>query len=258
MLVWPPERMPTDLVFISDLHLFSARSTAGRHRPIMIDLAKRAEMVVFGGDLFDLRWSRLGGHQETTRAAICWLEEFIDAAPQRQYVYLFGNHDCDPGLRDQLCQLARRRPELEIAGDWLRIGDIVLLHGDVIEGGGDAASLDRYRLRWSLKPQASLTQSRAYDAAVSVGAHRLAAALAHRRRRTFQRLLTYLTAHHLGPQAGIRRVVFGHTHRYIPGKSFGGLRFYNPGAAVWGVPFQPVFIAGHDHHYPAGDPGWGP
>lgn len=247
MFVWPAENLPQQLAFVSDLHLFSARSTAEQHFEAMIHAAQRAEMVVLGGDLFDIRWSRVGCQRQTIAAAIDWLDRFIHCAGPRQFVYLFGNHDSDPELRERLADWASSRDDVTIAGDWLRVNDIVLLHGDAIEGRGDIAALDVYRHRWSMKPQATLTQSRAYDAAVSLRAHRLAAVFAHRRRRTFQRLLTYLQAHQIGPETGIRRVVYGHTHRYIPGKSFGGVRFYNPGATVRGVPFQPLLLPTHDH-----------
>lgn len=242
MLIWPSELKPQTLVFFSDLHLFSSRSTADTHMEVMLEFAEKADIVVFGGDLFDLRWSRVGGPRKTIEAAIEWLSEFTNVAGDREYVYLYGNHDGDADLRVELSRWSSEQPGFTIAGDWLRVNDVVLLHGDAIEGAGDSKALDLYRMRWSLKPQASLAQSRAYDAAVTIGAHRVAAMLAHRRRRTYQRLLTYLVAHHLGPQQGIRRVVFGHTHRHEPGKSYGGLRFYNPGATIRGVPFQPVLL----------------
>jgi len=243
MLIWPNGDRPNRIAFISDLHLFSSRSTAEQHQMAMQMAASEAEMVVFGGDLFDFRWSQLGGPGATTTAAVDWLSRFMDTAGQRQYVFLFGNHDGDERLRDGLRAWAETRPEFQIAGDLLRVGDIMMLHGDAIEGNGDLQRFDAYRARWALKPQASTAQSRVYDAAVTLRAHRVAAIIAHRRRRTCQRLTHYLAHHACGPEEGIRRVIFGHTHRFLPGHWFGGMRFYNPGAAVRGVPFKPVVLA---------------
>ena len=242
MLYWPAEKTPRKIAFISDLHLFSTRSTAVKHKASMLGAAKNADMVVFGGDLFDFRWSRVGDHQATALAACDWLSRFMDEAGLREYVYLYGNHDGDQQLRVGLSEWAQTQDHFRVAGDLLRVDDTVFLHGDAIEGTCDPIGLEDYRNRWAGKPQATLTQSRAYDAAISTGAHRLVAAVAHRRRRTFKRLLRYLDHHDCGHHQGIRRVVFGHTHRYIPGLSFEGIRFYNPGATVRGVPFQPVLI----------------
>lgn len=242
MLNWPAEETPRTVTFISDLHLFSTRSTAIKHRQAMLSAAKQSEMVIFGGDLFDFRWSRIGDHRATATAACDWLSRFIDEVGPKQYLYLYGNHDGDLELRNGLAAWAEARSEFRVAGDLLRIGDTVFLHGDAIEGKCDASGLEDYRTRWAGKPQATLAQSRAYDAAISTGAHRLVAAVAHRRRRTFKRLLRYLEHHSCGHLHGVRRVVFGHTHRFIPGLSFEGVRFYNPGATVRGVPFQPVLL----------------
>lgn len=242
MLNWPADQLPRKVAFISDLHLFSSRSTAEKHRFSMLGAASQADVVIFGGDLFDVRWSRIGNHRATAKAATDWLSEFTHQAGQRDYVYLYGNHDGDQQLRDCLAEWAAERENFQIAGDLLRIDDTIFLHGDAIEGTCDAAGLEDYRTRWAGKPQASLSQNRAYDAAISTGAHRIVAAVAHRRRRTFKRLLRYLDHHQCGQATGVRRVVFGHTHRYIPGLSFAGVRFYNPGATVRGVPFQPVYL----------------
>lgn len=248
MLIWPSDQLPQKVAFLSDLHLFSTRSTAEKHRLSMLDVARQAEVIVFGGDLFDVRWSRVGDNRATAQAATDWLSTFTRQAGARKYVYLYGNHDGDQQLRDELSDWAGSREDFQIAGDLLRINDTIFLHGDAIEGTCDTAGLQDYRTRWAGKPQASLNQSRAYDAAISTGAHRLVAAVAHRRRRTFKRLLRYLDHHNCGAHTGIRRVVFGHTHRFIPGLSFAGIRFYNPGATVRGVPFQPVYLdLSHTH-----------
>lgn len=242
MLCWPEENLPRRIAFISDLHLFSNRSTAHEHLEAMHSAARAADLVVFGGDLFDFRWSTLGDAERTTAAAIAWLSEFAEAVPARQFVYLFGNHDGDEYLRRSLADWFRSRRDFSLAGDLLRVGDIAMLHGDAIEGRNDGHDLEAYRLRWADKPRATGVQSRVYDAVVSVRAHRVAAALAHRRRRTHLRLMRYLTHKACGPADGIRRVVFGHTHRLVGGHWYAGMRFYNPGATVRGVPFHPVVV----------------
>ncbi len=247
MRCWPEDQVPGRITFISDLHLFSARTTAAKHEAEMIELAKQSDMIVFGGDLFDFRWSRIGNALHTANSAISWLQHFMARCgrqePQaRQFVFLFGNHDGDRELRCALDEFACSESGFSIAGDLLRVGDVAFLHGDAIEGDGSLAGFEDYRARWADKRQANRAQSTAYDAAVALRVHRVAAAMAHRRNRTFQRLLNYLNEHHCGPREGVKRVVFGHTHRFLPGRPFGGVLFYNPGATVRGVPFHPIVL----------------
>jgi UDP-2,3-diacylglucosamine pyrophosphatase LpxH len=47
------------LTFISDLHLFSNRCNASEHVDLMARAIDESELCVWGGDLFDFRWSRL-------------------------------------------------------------------------------------------------------------------------------------------------------------------------------------------------------
>ena len=209
----------------------------------IVSAASEANFVIFGGDLFDFRWSRVGTHHHTAEAAVEWLETFMNrVGTDRQYFYLYGNHDGDQQLRRALRAWSQRNPNFEIAGDLLRIGETVFLHGDAVEANGDLERFSAYRSRWANKPQANLAQSRAYDAAITVGAHRVAAVLAHTKKRTCQRLLHYLAHHGCGQEHGIRRVVFGHTHRFLPGQWHDGVRFFNPGATIRGVPFKPVVL----------------
>jgi UDP-2,3-diacylglucosamine pyrophosphatase LpxH len=242
MLCWPTEESPQRITFLADLHLFSARSTANLHEDSMVAMARQSEMVVFGGDLFDFRWSRVGNANQTAKSAVHWLERFMGRVGPRPFLYLYGNHDGDAELRQALQDLESRRQDFRIAGDLLRVGDTAFLHGDVIEGRGCSTAFQEYRDRWADKRQASHAQSRAYDAAVALRVHRLAAAVVHRRTQTFQHLLVYLRSKHCGPAEGVKRVVFGHTHRFMSGRPFAGVRFFNPGATVRGIPFQPVVL----------------
>jgi UDP-2,3-diacylglucosamine hydrolase len=242
MLSWPAEQSPQRVTFLADLHLFSARSTADQHENSMVTMARESEMVVFGGDLFDFRWSRIGNARQTANSAVHWLERFMNRVGKREFLYLYGNHDGDEELRQALRALQNRDSRFSVAGDLLRVGDTAFLHGDVIEGRGCSIAFQEYRERWAEKRQASHAQSRAYDAAVALRVHRLAAAMAHRRVQTFQHLLVYLKHKQCGPAEGVRRVVFGHTHRMLTGRPYAGVRFFNPGATVRGIPFHPVVL----------------
>ncbi len=65
---------------------------------------------------------------------------------------------------------------------------------------------------------------------------------AHRRRATCIRLIRWMHSQPTESTEGVRRIVFGHTHRPIKGYRVGGIEFHNGGAAIRHVPFSPVTI----------------
>lgn len=237
-----PVSEATRVGFVSDLHLFSSRSTAHEHEEAIRRVAGEVDLMVLGGDLFDFRWSRVGSAAATTAASLDWLDRIIDTSPAVRWAFLFGNHDGDAVFLRGLRKWATRRSDFEIAGDVLRVGDTVFLHGDVIEGGKHVDGFDRYRRRWADKSTAGHWSSRAYDAVVAVRAHKVAAAAAHRRRITCRRLLDALRPLGHDYTEGLRRVVFGHTHRHLDGFYYDGVRFYNCGAAIRWLPFCPIVL----------------
>jgi len=239
---WPPNRDVTQAVFVSDLHLMSTRSTAEEHAFLIEQSVKQSEVVVWGGDLFDFRWSRFRTEHESVAFAIGYLNDWLTNFPNQQFVFLRGNHDASPLFLSHLDRWAEAHERFTVAGDILRIKDAVMLHGDQIEGRGKQARFDRYRQKWAEKKRAALWRFSPYDAIVTARAHKVAAAVAHRNRLTVKRLAKYLELHGLGCDDGIRRVVFGHTHRVVNGYELDGVRFYCGGAAIRHVPFDPVEI----------------
>ncbi|TWU41611.1 UDP-2,3-diacylglucosamine hydrolase [Novipirellula aureliae] len=239
---WPSNRRIAQAVFVSDLHLMSTRSTAEEHAFLIEQSVQQSEVVVWGGDLFDFRWSRFKAERDSVSFAIEYLHDWLIRFPNQQFVFLRGNHDASPLFLNQLDRWADQHDRFTIAGDILRIGDVVMLHGDQIEGRGKQARFDQYRQKWAEKKRASIWRFSPYDAIVTARAHKLAAALAHRNRLTVKRLSKYLALHDLGYEQGVRRVVFGHTHRVVDGHELGGLRFYSGGAAIRHVRFEPIDI----------------
>ena len=78
--------------FISDLHLFSRRSHAHLHRTDIFDAAARANVFVFGGDIFDFKWSTLGSVETTAAAAADWLRELVTPHGGCEFHFILGNH----------------------------------------------------------------------------------------------------------------------------------------------------------------------
>lgn len=241
-LVWPSDQLPSRVAFISDLHLFSTRSDFPRHRWAIERAIEDAEMCVWGGDLFDFRWTRLGCETSTIQGALTWLREWLERFPSKHFVFLRGNHDSNPKLAAAVRELANESPHFWAGHDILRIANTLMLHGDLIEGRGTRASLALYRRGWESKRIAGHLQNRAYDALIRSRVHNAVAMAAHRHRATCQRLWMSLQSELHQETYGVERVVFGHTHRLIRGLKINGIEFFNGGAAIRHVGFMPVSL----------------
>lgn len=231
---------PERVAFVSDLHLFSNRSAYDDHHDAIVEVVRWADTVIWGGDLFDFRWSRLATADLATESAIDWLARWWSEYPGSRFVYLRGNHDVHLPFQAALAEWATDRERFDAGLDALQIADVLFLHGDVIEKGGSERGFDRYRRKWSGKRRAGNWHDQAYQAAVSLRIHVATAQLAHPPKRTCRRLARWIRANRRDDLPTIRRVVFGHTHSRIDGWEHADMLFYNGGAAIRHVGFQPV------------------
>lgn len=210
------------------------------HESLICEVIERSDVCVWGGDLFDFRWSRIGHEDDSITAALSWLHRFYDNFPSKQFIFLSGNHDAHRRFVDRLQQWAETKNRFTCGLDVLVAGDALFVHGDVIERGGSDVGFAAYRRSWHAKPTAHPRSSRVYDAAVAARLHNAVALGVHRRRRTCRRLAQWVHRQDQELTAPIRRVVFGHTHRRIDHYRLAGLEFYNGGAAIKHVNFKPV------------------
>jgi len=299
-----PQETRARVAFVSDLHLFSSRCDYDRHAAAVRRAIETADICVWGGDLFDFCWSQVGDLQRSRDRAIEWLEQWRTEFPEKVFLYLNGNHDAQQAFQDDLkawaasvnrdwdghlttgedrlpSRLIAHPGSVHVGWDAIRLADTVLVHGDVIVGGGSAAALATYRSRWEHGPKAEhgtkgvkgelaaqesarlfaghgpATHRRPangklrnglYDAAVASRLHLAAAGVAHRRRNVCLRLLRWIRDQPGWLHQDVARVVFGHTHRRMQGVEVGGTLFFNAGAAVRHVAFDPVvFTVQHRH-----------
>ena len=230
------------LTFISDLHLFSNRCNASEHHDLIERSIQQSDLCIWGGDLFDFRWSRLENESQSVTRAIDWLADWYEQFPQTNFVFLDGNHDAHLAFSRELTSWSADHPRFQCGLDCLRVNDTLLLHGDVIEGRGNADAFSDYRVRWQDKKVAGRVANHFYDVAIAARVHKAAAMAAHRRRSTCIRLIRWMHQQPDQSTEGVRRIVFGHTHRRISGYRVSGIEFHNGGAAIRHVPFSPVMI----------------
>ncbi|TWT76400.1 UDP-2,3-diacylglucosamine hydrolase [Planctomycetes bacterium CA13] len=239
---WPTNSPLGRVLFVSDLHLMSTRSTAEEHEYLIESFIERADLVVWGGDLFDFRWSRLHHESDAVAYSMDYLKSWQTRFPSQRFAFLCGNHDAAPKFLAELKEYAASESNFLFAGDVLRIGDTVMLHGDQIEGRGQIARFELYRQKWADKKRAALWRFAPYDAIVASRAHKVAAAMAHRNKMAVKKLSRFLDLHDLNYANGVRRVVFGHTHRVVKGYELNRMQFFSGGAAIRHVPFHPIEV----------------
>ncbi|MFK8112275.1 MAG: metallophosphoesterase, partial [Rubripirellula sp.] len=150
ILVWP--ETPRRLAFISDLHLQSARSVADQHRDQIRRAIASAQLCVWGGDLFDFRWSQSANEAAGIQQALQWLDSWYQEFPNTPFLFLNGNHDAHVPFVRALTQWGESRECFHANLECVRVGDTLLLHGDVIEGGGTPDAFAAYREDWQHKP----------------------------------------------------------------------------------------------------------
>lgn len=229
--------------FLSDLHLFSRRSIAPHLHHQIVTAAQNAHLLILGGDIFDFRWSTHPTLDSSVYQSIDWLNELISVNPSCRFHYLLGNHDCHPNFIKALGQLSQTQPQFAWHSHYLRIDETIFLHGDVIDlrlraGQEFHQVLDSKRLSGELRDPPKPLSHTIYDMAVRARVHRMVMQLAKPNELVVRRLLKYLRSQKQTLDTGVSRVYFGHTHRRMDGFRREGMQFFNPGAAIKGLPFH--------------------
>ncbi len=227
-------------VFVSDLHLFSSRSDADSNVQRLSEFQSESQCIVLGGDIFDLRWSRKGGLQPTTDAALAWLYQLLDQTGQSRILYLAGNHDCHPQFAKAMQSLSEECQRFHWFEHALQIGDSLFIHGDILHAEPYSGGLSSYRAKHHQHESPHPLLNQAYDLAVSMRLHKAVARLGNSPKSTCARLQSLVKG--LPPQCEhrVRRIFFGHTHVSIPGLELGDQTFFNPGAMLKQTKNSPV------------------
>lgn len=226
-----PSTQHVPVCFVSDLHLFSHRSRGHLIDEEILAAARRSQVCVLGGDIFDFKWSAHSSHEASLLAAIEWLCRLIEAVPECQFHFVLGNHDDLPALVALLPELATRYANFYWDRFYLRLGDTMFLHGDAADRQMSHERLTDRRDRFSHARRHRLAHG-LYGLLVRAHLHRLIPHAVYPPAIVADRLLKYLREVGHGPEEGVRQVCFGHTHRPLAAYQRGGLQFHNGGAPI--------------------------
>ncbi len=233
------ESETTNAYFVSDLHLFSNRSTGDLILPELRDRVRQTHTVVLGGDIFDFKWSTHESDERSVEKAVEWTEDLLEQNANCEYHYILGNHDSRPEFVEQLDALASRHPNFTWHRYFARLDNCLFLHGDVADGPLDHARLDSRRQKFERKKKKTGLWHVAYDMAIHARLHRLVV-LSIREMKVLRRINAYVERIGHGLDDGVTDVYFGHTHVDLDGIQYQGLCFHNGGAAIRGMKFRIV------------------
>ncbi len=226
--------------FVSDLHLFSRRSSADRHLEAIKRAAAESDTFVLAGDNFDFHWAAGRPVEESAEVAAEWLASLAGSAPGCRFHVLLGNHDHQPALIARLEVLRNELPNFAWDAWFVRLGSGVFLHGDAANFRMNAERLRRFRDHCAAKLPHNPGLEPLYEAVIRARLHVLCARAIYPHRVVARRLRRYLDEIGHGPASGVRDVYFGHTHRVLDGYEHRGLRFHNCGAPIAGLRFRIV------------------
>lgn len=219
---------------VSDLHLFTNRTTVHHYITDIWNTAAECRLFVFNGDIFDFHWALQQGIPASVHAAREWIAELLETHPDTQFVFLLGNHDSIPDYQRTLDELARSHDNLTWHPEWYRRDSRMFLHGDVYHAGVTRAVLRAYRQQQNLRVGPSRLHQAMYRLLYQ---SRVPAALRRfvSRKTCARRILMYLQSE-LGPElADIRDIYFGHMHTPFSHFAYRDIHFHNTGAALMGM-----------------------
>ena len=229
---------------VSDLHLYAQRSVAARHLDTLHEAAARSSFFVLNGDIFDFRWSRLGGLNAAMEAGVGWLAELGGRHPHCRFHYVLGNHDAIEPFVRMVRDALPAIPNLTLHEAILKVGDSLFLHGDTALHPQAGLGPSSRRLKPTDRVKGR-TLSVLYRAVCASQLHRAVAAVATPRRSA--RAILRALHREDGPWLrGVTDIYFGHTHLPFNNLEVGGYRFHNTGSAIVGMRWNMLPVHARD------------
>ena len=228
--------------FVSDLHLFSSRSQEHRYLEQIREKAIGAEHFVLGGDIFDFRWTTMTTIEATVARASHWLHELAVTCPECNFYFVMGNHDYHGLFIKALDHLEIKIENLSWYPHYVRLGDNVFLHGDIVDRRSGIQKMVERRENHLYRKKRGKVANQLYDWAIQGKLHKPIVQYSRTKRTAARRILKYLEEVGQGPETGVKNVYFGHTHLAISDYEYEGVLFHNGGAPIKGLLFQIIEV----------------
>ncbi|MCB0332894.1 MAG: metallophosphoesterase [Bdellovibrionales bacterium] len=226
--------MPKGLV-ISDLHLFSSRSSAQVDFESYRSRLSQYDICILNGDIFDFRWTTLPSIAQTVEHAFAFCTKLLEENRSCEFHYVLGNHDSLRGFVERLPELEEKFTNFIWYPHYVKLGNHLFLHGDIIHvRSPQAGSLESYRSNFEHADILPKNRHMLYAGLVKTRLHTLAYFL-NPPRRSCQRVLEYFETHEQEILDGVRHIFFGHTHSPFSALEHDGFIFHNTGSMIRGM-----------------------
>ncbi|MFW6152535.1 MAG: metallophosphoesterase [Verrucomicrobiota bacterium] len=227
------KKRPTGAV-VSDLHLFTNRTTVHEHMPEIGVAADESEVFIFNGDIFDFQWSLYDGFRPSVHAAEKWIRQLAQRHPKTRLVFMLGNHDSIPEYISLLERLSRENPLIQWREQWYRLEDKIFLHGDIYHAEPGQTGIREFRQKCNAKLRHSRFRHSCYWAFARSGLPAFFL-LFVRKKTCARRIWTYLASELGSDLDKVNHVYFGHVHTTFTNFCYRNLLFHNTGSATKGA-----------------------
>ena len=228
--------------FVSDLHLYSSRSLAELHVEAIENAVQENNFFVFGGDIFDFKWTTHQSVEKSIHYASKWLEDVLSLNPDCEVHFVMGNHDYHRIFMQDLRVLKKNYPHFEWHRWYLRKDNKIFMHGDVADGAKNNGDLKKSRAKHLNDDKQHPVSHFAYDVAVKAKIHKYLPMMARPKKLVAKRIVHYLENEHQSKDQGVTDIYFGHTHLGMDHYQHEGYTFHNGGAPLKGLDFRMVPI----------------
>lgn len=217
---------------ISDLHLFSSRSTWNGFLDTFNVTLQNCEILVLNGDIFDFQWTTLRSIYHTVIQAEHWILTIMERYPKLTIHYILGNHDCHHLFTERLFNLADRYSSFYIYKYYFQLGSLFFLHGDCANWRMTFEQHKKYRCFWNNITKLPCLFFYLYNLLDVSGATKLINKIRFPQNAVARRAIYYLSTLPEGFPINLKQIYIGHTHLPFNNFMWDGYTFHNTGSAI--------------------------
>lgn len=227
---------------ISDLHLFSRRSSAEKYMPEIYRLIEHADLLVLNGDIVDFKWSIFPSVDTTIQKTLQWLDTLCSHAPRCMVFYIMGNHDGTKRFSESLEHFSSDHGNFKWSPTHLHIDDKLFFHGDGALFRNSSQLFKRH-----LKKEHIIVNRiphLAYNVMIALRIHHIHTAT-NSRKRNAKLIENDLKKYSADMLRNVSTVYYGHTHAAFSDFTYNGITYFNTGCAIRHLRFLPHRFSFH-------------
>lgn len=180
--------------------------------------------------------------EDTVARATHWLHELATTCPSCHFHFVMGNHDYHGLFVQALERQESRIKNLSWYPHYVRLGNNIFLHGDVVDRRSGVRKMLQRRENHLYRKKRGRFANQLYDWAIQNSLHKPIVHYSRTKKTVARRIFNYLEEIGQGPETGVQNVYFGHTHLAISDYEYEGIYFHNGGAPIEGLHFRIIEV----------------